>query len=193
MRKGGAGLHNVLRQQTLWLPLAVLAACASVAEQRNPSPRPVAITSPTDNRCLRVEFQPARTNLHIRERLAGKFVLTALCSGLRLYPSSTFSRDLFLTAWNDATRLKVKPLVPPYPAAPGPPAALDQYVRLEKGASHSFYVSEPADTLFSGPGRYTLVADYIPRLTKQLVPSTDIITSEDGPFNRSKVTITVIE
>jgi hypothetical protein len=129
----------------------------------------------------------------MRDRLKGTFVLTALCSGLRLYPYSAFTRDLFLTAWNDATRLKAKPLVPPYPAAPGPPAALDDYVRLEKGASQSFAVGEPADTLFSGPGRYTLVADYIPRLTKRLVPSNDVLTSEDGPFNRSKVTIIVTD
>jgi hypothetical protein len=186
-------LYSVLKQLTLWLPLAALIACASVAEQGVSSPGPVAIASPADNPCLRVEFQPDRTSLNIRERFEGRFVLTALCSGLRLYPSSTFTRELFLTAWNDTTRLKVKPLVPPYPAAPGPPAALDEYVRLEKGASHSFYVSEPADTLFSGPGRYTLVADYIPRLTKPLVPSNDIVTSEDGPFNRSKVAIVVTD
>jgi hypothetical protein len=100
---------------------------------------------------------------------------------------------LFLTAWNDATGLKASPLIPPYPAAPGPPAALYDYVRLEKGASHSFSVGEPAETLFSGPGQYTLVADYIPRLTKRLVPSNDIVTSENGPFNRSKVTIIVTD
>jgi hypothetical protein len=154
---------------------------------------PVAVNSAAENLCLRVEFQPDRTSLSIGDLLEGKFVLTAMCSGLRLYPHSTFSRDLFLTAWNDATRVKAKPLVPPYPAGPGPLANIENYVRLEKGVSYSFAISEPANTLFSGPGRYTLVADYIPRETKGIVPSNDIVTSEDGPFNRSKVTIIVTD
>jgi hypothetical protein len=65
------------------------------------------------------------------------------------------------------------------------------YVTLPKEETKAFPVSEPANAFFPGPGRFTLVTDYIPR-SGAPVPD-DVITAEDGPFNRSTVRIIVTE
>lgn len=170
-----------------------------------------------DNPCLRVLFVPDRTTVRINDLFEGRFELTPLCGSMRFYPLSTFTRNLYLTAWLDETRTRAPPLVPPYPAGPPPPAqGIERYPEVRPGSAQVFRIAERANTIFPGPGRYTLVADYFPfgrRLIRFSFVSPDeasypadpildplieplveqIVTHEDGPFNRSRVSITVVE
>lgn len=158
-------------------------------EPAGPGRRPVAVAPERVNKCIRVGFKPARTVLSIRDNFDGQLLLTSVCSDVRL-PMPLLQREFFLTAWNDATQLRAMPLAPPYPPGPWPYVTGEhEYVAVRKGETKAISVSEPATAFFPGPGRFTLVATYTPR-SGAPVPE-DVLTSKDGPFNRSTVKINV--